>query len=124
MILIDSSVWIDHFRRGDVSLSLLLESGRTCTHAFVVGELACGNLKSRNNLLDLLRSLPTLAAATDDEVLFFIERHQLMGQGMGYIDIHLLAAVAMNGATQLWTRDKRLAEIADKLGLMHQDRKH
>ena len=124
MILIDSSVWIDHLRRGDASLSLLLESGRACTHAFVVGELACGNLKSRNNLLDLLRSLPTLAAATDDEVLFFIERHQLMGQGMGYIDIHLLAAVAMNGATQLWTRDKKLAEIADKLGLLHQDRKH
>ncbi len=119
MILVDTSVWIDHLRRGDNRLVALLESGQTCIHPFVVGELACGNLKSRRKIIELLRTLPTLPSATDDEALFFIERHRLMGRGIGYVDAHLLTATALHGTARLWTRDKRLSAIADTLGLAH-----
>jgi predicted nucleic acid-binding protein len=124
MILVDTSVWADHLRRGDARLATLLEPNCVCIHAFVVGELACGNLKTRNSILDLLRALPTLPTATDDEVLFFIERHHLMGHGIGYIDAHLLAATAMQGTYGLWTRDKRLSVIATELGLAYMEGEH
>jgi predicted nucleic acid-binding protein len=124
VILVDTSIWVDYLRRGDASLVAMLESGRVCTHPLIVGELACGNIKARKDILHLLRKLPTLPSANDDEVLFFIERHQLMGQGIGYIDAHLLAATAMAGSARLWTRDKRLATIADKLGLVEVAEKH
>lgn len=118
MILLDTSVWVDHLRRGDSLAIQVLESGQVAAHAFVTGELACGNLKSRLRVIDLLQGLPQLALATDDEVLYFIERHKLMGRGIGYVDAHLLAAVTIGGA-QLWTRDKRLREIATELGVAH-----
>lgn len=88
-------------------------------HPFVLGELACGNLRNRNEVLALLKDLPRVAIATDDEVLFFIERHALMGRGIGYVDAHLLAAVILSGATQLWTRDKRLQAVALSLVLAY-----
>lgn len=119
MILVDTSVWVDHLRRGDSHLASLLEASRACIHPFVIGELACGNLKSRKIVLELLQALPVIQSATEDEVLFFIERHDLMGRGIGYIDAHLLAATALQKASLLWTRDKRLADIAHRLGLAY-----
>ena len=116
MILLDTSVWVDHLRRGDASVVRVLESGAAAVHAFVIGELACGNLKSRERVIELLQALPQLAMATDDEVLYFIERHRLMGRGIGYVDAHLLAAAAI-GRAPLWTRDTRLREIAIELGI-------
>jgi predicted nucleic acid-binding protein len=116
MILLDTSVWVDHLRKGDSSVIQVLESGQAAAHAFVIGELACGNLKSRRPVIDLLRALPQLGMATDEEVLYFIERHELMGRGIGYVDAHLLVAAAIGGSL-LWTRDKRLREISIELGL-------
>ena len=120
MILLDTSVWVDHLRRNDPLVVQVLESGQAAAHPFVIGELACGNLKSRARVIDLLQALPQLAMATDDEVLYFIERHKLMGRGIGYVDAHLLAAAAIGGS-MLWTRDKRLREIAIELGVAHRE---
>ena len=116
MILVDTSIWIDHLRNTCPPLVGLLEAGQVCTHPFVIGELACGSLRNRAELLHLLRDLPGVAAASDEEVLFLIERHRLMGRGIGYIDVHLLAAAAIHPA-RLWTRDRKLAGIAAELGV-------
>jgi len=117
MILVDTSVWIDHLRQGDPSLFTVLEAGRVLMHPFVVGELACGNLNRRAEVLMLLRELPPAPFATDDEALEFVERRGLMGRGIGYVDVHLLASVALAGGARLWTRDKRLAAVASELAL-------
>ena len=117
MILVDSSIWIDHLRAGDPVLAELLQAGRVLTHPFVVGELACGNLQNRKGVLSLLRDLPATLVASDEEVLFFIERRGLMGKGIGYVDAHLLAAISMTGTGRLWTRDRRLAGVAGSIGL-------
>ena len=90
MILVDSSVWIDHLRAGEPKLAELLNTGRVLVHPFVIGELACGNLKNRTAVLSLLQDLPAVPVATDDEVLFFIERHGLMGQAIGYVATNFL----------------------------------
>ena len=119
MILVDTSVWIDHLRAGDAELSALLNGSKVLMHPFVLGELACGNLRNRTEVLALLKNLPRAVVATDEEVLFFIERHALMGRGIGYVDVHLLAAVTLDGVTKIWTRDKRLRTGADALGLAH-----
>lgn len=119
MILVDTSVWVDHLRVGDAKLADALRAGQVATHPFVIGELACGNLKSRETVLSLLRALPVVPVADDDEALFFIERNALMGRGIGYIDAHLLAATAIATPTRLWTHDKRLGAIAAKLALAH-----
>ena len=119
MILVDSSVWVDHLRSTDSGLVKLLESHRVLMHAFVIGELACGNLRNRAELLKLLGDLPQAKVASDSEVLFLIERHRLMGRGIGYVDAHLLASVLLHGAAHLWTRDRRLMEAADSMGLAH-----
>ncbi|TVR61414.1 MAG: type II toxin-antitoxin system VapC family toxin [Candidatus Competibacteraceae bacterium] len=117
MILVDTSVWIDHLRAGEPLLVELLDTHRVLIHPFIIGELACGNLTNRKAFLSLLRNLPNAQRATDAEVLFFIERRGLMGKGIGYIDAHLLAAVALTGTVLLWTRDKRLGTIAKSMGL-------
>ena len=119
MILVDTSVWIDHLRAGDAELSALLNGSKVLMHPFVLGELACGNLRNRTEVLALLKNLPRAVVATDEEVLFFIERHALMDRGIGYVDVHLLAAVTLDGVTKIWTRDKRLRTGADALGLAH-----
>ncbi len=119
MILVDTSVWIDHLRVGDKDLAALLNHSQVLMHPFVLGELACGNLGNRDEVLALLNDLPHVTVATDDEVRFFIERHALMGRGIGYVDAHLLAAVALAGSAQLWTRDKRLRKVADSLTLAY-----
>ena len=117
MILVDTSVWIDHLRATDEGLAESLDAGMVCTHPFVVGELACGKLRNRREVLALLRALPSAPVATDEEALEFIERRGLMGRGIGYVDIHLLAATALAGSDRLWTRDRRLAAVAEELGL-------
>jgi len=115
MILVDTSVWIDHLRKGNKLLADLLENSEVCSHPFVIGELACGNLSNRGEILTLLGSLPQLTAATDKEVLFYIDQHRLMGRGIGYVDAHLLAASAIASPVKLWTLEKRLAAIAEAL---------
>lgn len=115
MILVDTSVWIDHLRNGSPTLAAALEEGRVLMHPFVLGELACGNLKNRKEVLRLLGDLPAAPAVTDAEALHFIEGRGLMGRGIGYIDAHLLASVILSGAAQLWTRDQRLAAVAEGL---------
>ncbi len=119
MILVDTSVWIDHLRAGDAELAALLNSSCVLMHPFVLGELACGNLRNRQEVLASFRGLPRVAVALDDEVLFFIEQHRLMGRGIGYIDAHLLAAVSLDRPARLWTRDKGLALVAADLGLTY-----
>jgi predicted nucleic acid-binding protein len=120
MILVDTSIWIDHLRSGDKKLTRLLESTQVLTHPFVVGELACGNLGNRKEVLALLADLPKSLVATDAEVLFFIEQHSLMGRGIGYIDAHLLSSTALGSPAKIWTRDKRLAALAVELKIAYQ----
>ena len=120
MILVDTSFWIDHLRSRNARLVAALEWQEVAVHPFVVGELACGNLRNRAELFALWASLPAAPLATDDEVLTFIESHRLMGRGLGYVDVHLLASVALGGDLKLWTRDAALAKAAGRLGLaMH-----
>lgn len=115
MILVDTSVWIDHLRRGEENLTTLLNGSQVLVHPLVLGELACSNLANRDKVLGLLNNLPRPPVATDNEVLMYIEQHTLMGQGIGYIDVHLLASVALEGTARLWTRDKRLRTVAKAL---------
>ncbi|WP_158790480.1 type II toxin-antitoxin system VapC family toxin [Granulicella sp. L60] len=117
MILVDTSVWIDHLRKGEDRLQSLLKSNQVLSHAFVIGEVAMGSFKQRGLILDGLRNLPQATIAEDDEVLEFISRQTLFGTGIGYIDVHLLAAVRLTPGALLWTRDKRLKEIAEGLSL-------
>jgi predicted nucleic acid-binding protein len=117
MVLVDTSVWIDHLRKGDDGLTSLLLNAAVLIHPFVIGELACGNLHNRNRILGLLGDLPASRVADDREVLFFIERNDLMGHGIGYIDAHLLASASLTSATCLWTVDRKLNNIAVQLGL-------
>ena len=117
MILVDTSAWIDHLRTGDDALVRALDDGEVVTHPFVIGELACGNLRNRADVLRLLEDLPRARGATHEEVMAMVERRQLMGMGIGYVDAHLLAAAALTPSTSLWTRDKRLSGAAARLGL-------
>lgn len=117
MILVDTSIWVDHLRAGDKALAALLDAGMVLAHPFVIGELALGNLRKREIVLKALADLPHASVATEVEVLHFIERHALSGRGIGYIDAHLLAAAALTAGTELWTNDKRLRGVAVRLGL-------
>lgn len=110
MILVDTSVWVDHLRTHSSQLAVLLEEGLVYTHPAVIGELACGHLKNRKEVITMLRNLPTFPVATDEEVMAFIERHKLYGKGIGWVDAQLLASVALSGDGTMLTHDKRLAE--------------
>jgi len=116
MILVDTSVWVDHLRSGDPILAELLEQSRVVMHPMVLGELACGNLQNRQQLLQLWQQLNLLQAVSHEEALYFIEQHELMSKGIGYVDVHLLASVILEPGTKLWTRDKSLARIAVEVG--------
>ncbi len=118
MILVDTSIWVNHFRSADEGLITLLNANRVLMHSFVIGELACGNLRQRDEVLSLLRNLPAATIGRHDEVLLFIDHRKLMGRGIGYIDSHLLTAVALSNA-RLWTRDKRLRDVASELGMTY-----
>lgn len=119
MILVDTSVWVDHLRRANLELVDLLERGQVLVHPFVVGEIACGSLSDREAALELLRQLPAAAVADPDEALGFIELRGLHGNGIGYVDLHLLASAALTAGSTLWTRDKRLRETAEALNCAH-----
>lgn len=120
MILVDTSVWIDHLRTGIEPLSDALLQNRVHTHPMVMGELACGHLKNRRELLNEWSRLPKVTEASHDETLFMIEHHQLMGRGLGFIDAHLLASCKINQACRLWTRDKRLLQLAKEIGIAYE----
>ena len=120
MILVDTSIWIQHLREGNAALRRLLEQGQVLSHPFVIGELALGNLKQRDLVLGALEDLPKAAVARDDEVLHYISHRALAGLGVGYVDAHLLAAVELTPAALLWTRDKRLAGLAARISVAFQ----
>ena len=117
MILVDTSVWVEHLRSGNATLASELEAGRVLAHPFVIGEVACGTLRNRHEMLELLGRLPSAPMATHAEALDFLERRALMGRGVGFVDVHLLASAALAAPARLWTRDRHLAAIAIDLGL-------
>ena len=115
-MLVDTSVWVDHFRERSARLSAQLEGGQVWVHPFVIGELACGSMAQRKKVLTLLSALPTVPVAEHDETLRFIETHQLFGKGLGWIDMHLLVSARIV-QMPLWSLDKRLALAVRELGL-------
>lgn len=117
MILVDTSVWIDHFRCSSCLLVKCLENAEVLIHPWVIGELACGNLQNRRGILRLLNDLPGVVLPSHEEAMIFLERHSLMGRGIGYVDLHLLTATALTEGASLWTSDKRLRTVARELGL-------
>lgn len=119
MILVDTSIWVEHLRSGNATLAAELVAGRVLVHPFVIGELACRNLKNRREVLDLLARLPAAPVATHAEALDFLERRSLMGRGIGLVDVHLLASAALAPPARLWTRDRRLTTVAAELDLAH-----
>jgi predicted nucleic acid-binding protein len=114
--LVDTSVWIDHLRSSDKGLTALLDDAQVLSHPFVIGELALGRLAARSEVLELLGNLPSSPMVGDVEMLSFIDAHGLAGSGLGWVDAHLLASAKMAGE-RLWTRDRRLAQAARKLGV-------
>ena len=118
MVLVDSSVWIDHLRSGNVGLVSLLETASVACHPFVIGELACGNLRQRAQILGLLGALPQVPVVDQREVMEFIVANKLMGRGVGLIDVHLLAAARL-AAVPIWSSDRRLRALAGELAVAH-----
>jgi hypothetical protein len=116
MILVDTSVWVDHLRSMNRRLAALLDAGEVVTHPFVIGELACGNLRDRAELLALLDALPGVRTVTDREVRDWIETRGLWGRGFGWVDAHLLSSALLAGC-RLWTMDARLRRVAAGLGI-------
>lgn len=117
MILVDTSIWIDHLRAADVGLTLLLEQGAVLAHPWITGELALGNLANRHEVLRLLNQLSPAVVAGDAEILQLIDSHVLAGTGIGYVDAQLIAATLLTDGASLWTRDRRLVEVAVRLGI-------
>lgn len=116
MVLVDTSVWVAHLKSGHQTLKKLLLDDQVCCHPFVIGELACGQLVSRAEILSLLGQLPLVNAASHEEVLTLVEQRKLMGRGVGYIDMHLLAS-SLLGRTQLWTKDRNLNRITSEFDM-------
>jgi predicted nucleic acid-binding protein len=117
MILVDTSVWIDHLARGDASLMALLEDGEVLTHPHVIGEIALGSLSKRDETLGALQALPMAPIVSVEEAMAFLQFERLHGMDIGYVDLHLLAATRLRQGTLLWTRDKRLRQVATRLKL-------
>jgi predicted nucleic acid-binding protein len=111
MVLVDTSIWVDHLRKGNRHLVHLLEDGEVVCHSFIIGELACGNINNRTEILTLLKSLPTTPKIDLDEYLYFMEKNHLFGFGIGFVDIHLLASAKLVNIP-IWTKDKKLQEVA------------
>ena len=117
MVLVDTSIWVDHLRQSDPTLVALLQASSVLAHPFVMGELSLGGLHPDGDVLTTMHDLPQAQTATAPEMLHFVTQHALAGLGMGYVDAHLLAAVALTPGASLWTRDKRLHAAAARLGL-------
>ena len=118
MVLVDTSIWVSHLRKGNARLKALLGNAAVICHPFIIGELACGDIANRNEILSLLEELPTAVVAEHEEVLRFIESHHLMGRGLGLIDMHLLASALLVRAP-LWTADKRLRAASTELNIAY-----
>lgn len=118
MVLVDTSVWINHLNAGNTKLKTLLLEIEVVCHPFIIGELACGNIKNRKEVFSLLETLPVRPVVTDNEFRHFLEHHKLMGKGIGFVDIHLLAAARLSRVT-LWTEDKNLMKVARQLNLSY-----
>jgi len=118
MVLVDTSVWVRHFREGAPNLERLLDDGEVMSHPFIIGELACGHLKNRQEILSLLQVLPLATQAKHEEILQFIEQNRLLGKGLGYIDVHLSASAVLTGVP-IWTYDKRLNEANEGMGIRY-----
>ena len=118
-MLVDTSIWVDHLRKRNSTLVAMLEGGEVVTHPFVIGELACGNLAQRTKILSALGELPLVPSASHEEVLDFLETRKLMGRGLGWIDIHLLAS-SIIAKVPLWSGDKRLSAVAQEIGVRTQ----
>ena len=124
MILVDTSVWVSHFRVGNSELKQLLNDGDVISHPLIIGELACGNIQNRVEILILLSSLPTAMEVGHDEALTFIEKKRLMGKGLGYIDVHLLASALLSNVS-IWSFDGKLNRISTELNINYKrDRGH
>ncbi len=121
MILVDTSIWIDHLRTGDAALVRLLNDNAVLAHPWVTGELALGDLRHRDEVISLLRGLPQAVVADEDEVLRLVDREGLYGAGIGYVDAQLLAATRLTPDARLWTRDRRLATVTAQLELDHSE---
>jgi len=119
VILADTSVWVSHLREGNADLVALLVDAEVACHPFIIGELACGNLKNRTEILQLLHLLPSIPPAEHREVLHFIELNRLMGKGLGYVDVHLAAAATLS-AVPIWTLDKHFYEINKRLHISYE----
>jgi predicted nucleic acid-binding protein len=117
MILVDTSVWIDHLAKGDAALRALLEEGQVFAHPFVIGEIALGSLPRRDEVVSALQALPEIPVASPEEVMSLLTAERLFGMGIGYVDLHLLASTRLMPMARLWTRDKRLLGVATQLNL-------
>ncbi len=122
MVLVDTSVWVNHLRDSDEHLEKLLLNGEVVCHTHVIGELACCNIKNRKEIISLLRSLPMASLIEFEEFLYFIDQNQLNGKGIGFVDIHLLASAQLS-QIPLWTEDKRLMKSATELNLKYKKRR-
>jgi predicted nucleic acid-binding protein len=118
MVLVDTSIWVAHLRHGETGLETLLDEGHVLCHPFIIGELACGNLKNRAEILSLLQALPRTIYAEHEEVMQFVENYRLMGRGLGYLDMHLLSSAILT-KVPLWTLDKKLNQVSLRLGLAY-----
>ena len=116
MILADTSVWIDHLNKNEAELVELLNLTKVCTHPFIIGELSCGNISNRSEILTLIKSLPRIKPAFEEEVFSLLENYKLYGAGLGFIDIHLLSSALINDV-KIWTKDKALKRAAVRLNI-------
>jgi predicted nucleic acid-binding protein len=116
MVLVDTSVWVSYLRNGNSRLQKLLQEGKVVSHPFIIGELACGNLSNRTEIISLMQSLPMLDSIEHEELLLFIEHNKIMGIGLGFVDVHLMAAAILAGIP-LWTQDKKLKQTCSRLGI-------
>ena len=116
MWLVDTSVWVDHLRRGNARLASLLNDAQVCCHPCIVGELACGMIRNRHEILELLKSLPGVIVAEPEEILEMIDRNRLYGRGAGWIDMQILSSALLTGV-RLWTLDSQLLKMARELGV-------
>ncbi len=119
MILIDTSIWIDHFRVPEGGVLTLLAAEDVLVHPFVIGEVMLGNMRGRQQIAAMMRLLPAAEVASYEEILSFITVNRLGGTGIGYVDAHLLAAIKLTTGSRLWSRDKRLARVAEELGIAY-----
>ncbi|MHA2404265.1 MAG: PIN domain-containing protein [Candidatus Kariarchaeaceae archaeon] len=117
MILVDTSVWVNHLRNGNIELQNLLRNNEVLTHPFIVGELSCGTMRNRREILSLLQELPEARVAEHEEVLGLVERKRLWGHGVGWVDVHLLASALLSSST-IWTIDRHLSRLASSLKLL------